>query len=186
MLTHSVIEQILEHLRSRYLGKYRGTVIDDKDPTRRGRLLIQVPAVLGDLQVWAMPCVPYAGDKVGMLSLPAKGTGIWAEFEGGDPSFPIWVGCFWADEQLPKESQPNVKLWKTPSFTLELIDEKEQLRATSKSGSQLLIGQDVQAKSGSTTQTVSKQGVVSESGKGAKVDVSGSTVSVNNGALEVL
>lgn len=181
-----VIEQILDFIRSRYFGKYRGTVVDNKDPTQRGRVQVNVPAVLGDLHVWAMPCVPYAGNDVGLLSLPDEGTGIWVEFEGGDPSFPIWVGCFWADEQLPQESQPETKLWKTPSFLLQISDKEEQLQAKSNKGSQLLVGEMIQAKSGDSQHTVSTQGIQTESGKGASVEVSGSSVKVNNGALEVV
>ena len=27
--------------------------------------------------------------------LPIIGSGVWVEFEQGDPDNPIWVGCFW-------------------------------------------------------------------------------------------
>ena len=46
-----------------------------------------------------MPCVPYAGDAGRLYMLPEPGTGVWVEFEAGDPSYPIWSGCFWADER---------------------------------------------------------------------------------------
>src|SRR2546427_1710363 len=88
---------LLEYLRTHYFGKYRGTVSDNDDPTARGRIKLKVPAILGDLEVWAMPCVPYAGDQVGFYSLPPAGAAVWVEFEGGDPSYAIWAGCFWAD-----------------------------------------------------------------------------------------
>ena len=64
-MENGVIGQLIDWVRSRYFGKYRGTVTDNADPTSRGRLKVNVPAVLGDLEVWAMPCVPYAGDGVG-------------------------------------------------------------------------------------------------------------------------
>ena len=34
---------------------------------------------------------------MGLYAIPEPESGVWVEFEGGDPSFPIWTGCFWAD-----------------------------------------------------------------------------------------
>ena len=48
-----------------------------------------------------MPCVPYAGDGVGFKFLPAPGSGVWVEFEGGNLNHPIWSGCFWGDDEVP-------------------------------------------------------------------------------------
>ena len=50
-----LLQQLLDWVRSRYFGKYRGTVSDNTDPASRGRIKVRVPAVLGDLEVWAMP-----------------------------------------------------------------------------------------------------------------------------------
>ncbi len=61
-MNQQVSDRILEHIRSRYYGKYRGIVKDDADPTSRGRLKVIVPGVLDDLQVWALPCLPYTGN----------------------------------------------------------------------------------------------------------------------------
>lgn len=95
------LEELSQHVLSRFYGKYRGLVRDVNDPTNRGRLSVTVPAVLHEEESWAMPCVPYAGDDIGSFLLPAVGSGVWVEFEGGDPSFPIWSGAFWADNQVP-------------------------------------------------------------------------------------
>src|SRR5690242_5670100 len=47
---------------TRYYGKYRGTVIENVDPEQIGRILVEVPDVLGlTPSSWAMPCVPAAG-----------------------------------------------------------------------------------------------------------------------------
>ncbi len=184
-MDQDIIEQLLDFVRSRYFGKYRGTVTDNSDPTGRGRLQVRVPAVLGDLQVWAMPCVPYAGASVGFYSLPEPGTGVWIEFEGGDPSYPIWVGCFWADNQLPDESDAHIKIWKTESLTLRLDDTNDELLAEAGSGSKVNISSDVKSESGGSTHTVGSGGVVSDGG-GGKVEVTAVSVNVNNGAMEVM
>ena len=65
-------------------------------PMQQGRLQVQVPDVAGLAPAsWAMPCVPVAGIQNGMFALPIIGSGVWVEFEQGDPDYPIWVGCFW-------------------------------------------------------------------------------------------
>ena len=63
---------------------------------QQGRIQVQVPDVTGLLPAsWAMPCVPIAGMQSGMVALPVPGSGVWVEFEQGDPDHPIWTGCFW-------------------------------------------------------------------------------------------
>ena len=121
-------EQILNWIRSRYFGKYRGIVTDNADPTHRGRVKVKVPAVLHDLEVWAMPCVPYAGENVGFYMIPEPGAGVWVEFEGGDVSFPIWVGGFWADDELPKNqhnaaTEPSLRIIRSESGLMVSLDD---------------------------------------------------------------
>jgi uncharacterized protein involved in type VI secretion and phage assembly len=175
---------LLEYLRSHYFGKYRGTVSSNDDPTNRGRIKVKVPAVLGDLEVWAMPCVPYAGDSVGFYSLPPEGSGVWVEFEAGDPSYAIWTGCFWADDELPDKAGPAVKIWKTDSHTVKLDDDADEILIQNSSESKTTYADDIKTESGGATLTVGSDGVVSEAGSN-KVEVSPDSVSVNNGALEV-
>ncbi len=94
-----------------FFGKYRGKVIDNADPGGLGRLKISVPAMPGALG-WAMPCTPYAGPGVGFFAMPPIGASVWVEFEGGNPAYPIWTGCFWeAAEDVPAEpSGPDQKV----------------------------------------------------------------------------
>ena len=101
------LESMLEWVRSHHFGKYRGQVTDNADPTGRGRVKVRIPSVLGDNDVWAMPCVPYAGAGVGFYCMPEPGTNVWVEFEAGDSSFPVWTGCFWGDGELPDDSNPD-------------------------------------------------------------------------------
>src|SRR6266851_5342963 len=63
-------ERMFDAIGGRFFGKYRGLVAGNVDPTSRGRLQVQVPAVMGEETVWAAPCVPYAGDGVGFFALP--------------------------------------------------------------------------------------------------------------------
>jgi Type VI secretion system/phage-baseplate injector OB domain len=108
-----------------FFGKYRGVVASNVDPLHQGRLQVVVPSVLGNShQSWAMPCVPYAGNKVGLYVLPSPGTNIWVEFEAGDPDAPIWSGCFWKQGEmpLPPSTPSTTKMLKTDAITLTLDD----------------------------------------------------------------
>jgi len=80
----------------KFYGKYRAIVTNNVDPLLIGRIQVIVPdAAFLVPSTWAMPCVPVAGINMGMFSLPIIGSGVWVEFERGDPSKPIWVGCYW-------------------------------------------------------------------------------------------
>lgn len=200
-MSNEGMQSLLDWVRGHYFGKYRGTVSDNEDPTTRGRLKVKVPAVLAGLEVWAMPCVPYAGDKVGFYSLPAAGAGVWVEFEAGDPSYPVWTGCFWGDGELPEDaSGPAIKIWKTDSLTIKADDDNDELLMqntaeskitigkddvkTESNDSTYTVGEDVITESGKAKLTVGSAGIVSEQSSG-KVEVTKSGVKINDGALEV-
>lgn len=185
MLSDDATQQLITWVRGHYFGKYRGTVSDNADPTNRGRLKVKVPAVLGSVESWAMPCVPYAGKQVGFYSLPEQGTGVWVEFEAGDPSFPIWTGCFWGDNELPDQGGAAIKIWKTEKLTVRIDDDGDELKLETTSGSKVTLESDIQSESGGAKHTVGSSGVVSELSAG-KVEVTSSTVKVNNGAWEVM
>ena len=103
-------------------GKYRGRVSDNQDPLGRGRITALVPAISDSPLTWAEPCIPYAGPKVGWYVIPPVGANVWIEFEGGDPDYPIWTGCFWGtSSEVPKPaSQGNPA---NPSIVLETVQQ---------------------------------------------------------------
>jgi hypothetical protein len=104
-----------------FFGKYRGRVENNVDPEGRGRVQVSVPAVFGEgLHNWAEPCVPYAGDGVGLFAVPPVKTPVWVEFERGDRDYPILAGALWCD-QTPSPG-PAVKVWKTEAVTIILND----------------------------------------------------------------
>jgi uncharacterized protein involved in type VI secretion and phage assembly len=81
---------------AKFYGKYRGTVINNIDPLQMGRIQAQVPDVSNVIpSTWAMPCVPVASIQAGQFAVPTIGSGVWIEFEQGNPDYPIWSGCFW-------------------------------------------------------------------------------------------
>ena len=185
-MEQDVIRLLLEHVRGRFYGKYRGTVIDNADPKNKGRLKVTVPAAMpSTLSTWAMPCVPYAGDQVGLFGIPAVGAGVWVEFEAGDISYPIWVGCFWADGEAPGGANPDVKMFKTEKLGLKMDDSAEQITLAPDSGASITLKQDAVTAAGQAKHTVSTNGVSAEITPN-KTELTSSSFSVNSGALEVV
>jgi uncharacterized protein involved in type VI secretion and phage assembly len=168
-MNEQAINEVLDRLRSRYYGKYRGTVTDIDSATLR--IKAKVPGVLGDQPTgWCMPCVPYAGDQVGFAFLPENGAGVWIEFEGGDVSYPIWTGCYWRQGEVPSDATPQVKAIVTKSGHKLLFDDD---------GESITLSDPNENKI-----TLDSSGITLERG-GMKILVSDSEVNVNDGSLEV-
>jgi len=172
------LRDMLELMRGRFFGKYRGLVdSNEPDPTRRGRIKVRVPAVLGEQAVWAMPCVPYAGKSVGFHMLPSEGAGVWVEFEAGDPSYPIWSGCYWAQGDIAQaDALPTVKFIRTDKLTLRIDDTTGELVIETATGSRITIDplkikiEAIEIRTAAKTRSVS---------------VDPSRVSINDGTQEV-
>jgi Type VI secretion system/phage-baseplate injector OB domain len=162
-----------------FFGKYRGVVTNNVDPLLLGRVQVSVPAVLGAGQLsWAMPCSPYAGPQIGLFAVPPNGANVWVEFEAGDPDYPILAGCFWGAGEVPASPAiPDVKIWKTDSVTLTLSDVPGAGGFTLEVGSPAVPG---------TLKLVFDASGIELSNGSASVKLSPASVSVNNGALEVI
>jgi len=169
MTPEQLLLDLSERVRGRYYGKYRGTVTEIDADTLRIKAM--VPGVLGaQASGWAMPCVPYAGPQVGMAFLPEVGSGVWIEFEGGDVSFPIWTGCYWNNGDIPNGASADVKSIVTTAGSLHFDNQKASV-TTQVSSDQSVVLDD--------------SGVTIKASTGQQVAVGTSSVSVNNGALEV-
>jgi hypothetical protein len=162
-----------------YFGKYRGKVAANADPTMLGRLQVTCPAVLGDGRMsWAMPCVPYAGPGVGLFVLPPLGANVWVEFEGGDPDYPIWAGCFWGEGEMPvTPATPGTSVFRTAGVTVTVDDRPGS------GGLTLLVGPPAVPALLKLALTGSGIEVVNGA---SSVKLSSLSVNVNNGALEVI
>ncbi|HTW98469.1 MAG TPA: phage baseplate assembly protein V [Acidimicrobiales bacterium] len=164
------LEDLLERLRTRFYGKYRGIVSAVDASTMR--IKAKVPSVLGETDSgWCMPCVPYAGPNVGFAFLPEEGSGVWIEFEGGDVSYPIWVGGYWREGEVPSSAGAEVKVIVTTApLSVELDDDQESITIADSNGNSI---------------TLDSSGITLSSGQSESLVVSSSSVSVNDGALEV-
>src|SRR5215469_10932139 len=165
----------------RYYGKYRGTVLNNVDPMQMGRLMAMVPDVLGlTPSTWAMPCMPVASLQAGIYSVPAIGSGVWVEFEQGDPDYPIWVGSYWGSAAevpvLAKTVPPAISglaIQTTLQNGLVISD------LPGPTGGIML-----KSASGATV-IVNDTGIYLQNGKGASIVLVGPSVTVNQGALVV-
>jgi uncharacterized protein involved in type VI secretion and phage assembly len=169
------------HVRTRYVGKYRGTVVNNVDPMQIGRIQAMVPDVSPSLSSWAMPCVPVAGINTGMFTVPPIGAGVWIEYEHGDPDYPVWVGGFWGSA-----AEVPVLAHAVPPGVNGLT-----IQTTLKNG---IVVSDAPGPTGGiliTTTTgamisVSDVGIVISNGKGAAISMTGPTTDINLGALTVV
>jgi uncharacterized protein involved in type VI secretion and phage assembly len=166
-----LVVELSEFIRQRYFGKYRGLVQDVNDPEKLGRLRAQVPGIYeNDDSPWAWPAVPFAGSNHGLVLLPEVGDGVWIEFEAGDPSLPIWTGCWWAKNELPPPGGTAARVLVTSKgHKLILDDDNDKIQLIHAGGAEFTMSaNDITLKIGNS-----------------QIVLSASGVSVNNGALEV-
>jgi len=168
-MNDEILHDLVDRMRNRYFGKYRG-IVSEVDATSM-RVKASVPAVLGpDSTVWCMACVPYAGKNAGFAFLPEVGAGVWIEFEGGNVEFPIWTGCFWFEGEVPSDADAGVRVLVTASGSKVVFDDDGgEIRIEDSNGASIVFDS-----SGVTTKR-----------DASSVAVSSSSVSVNDGALEV-
>jgi len=198
-----LLVSMAETMRSRFYGKYRGIVVDVDDPDSLGRITAQVPEVLQEeTSPWALPAVPFAGPSHGLVLIPEKGDGVWIEFEGGDPSRPIWTGGWWASGELPAPGGTQARVLVTSAgHQFVLDDENKEIDLLHSGGAEikmtddditLTIGQSelkmtdsqISLKIGNTEITMTSSDLTVKSGSTAQIKLSSSGVDVNNGAIK--
>ena len=162
-------------MTDRFVGKYRAVVVDNQDPKNLARLKVQVPEVFGEETTgWAVPCTPFAAPNAGLAAVPPVGSVVYVEWPAGDTSrVPIWSGGSWSDGEGVPDAGPDVLVLVTPAgHRIELKDT---------AGSESV---EVEAVSGAKI-TLDANGISIEFGS-QKIALTNSSVSVNDGALEVM
>lgn len=169
-------------MAEKYYGKHRGMVLNNIDPEQRGRLLVQIPAVFGlGTSSWAMPCVPIAGPQMGAYFVPLIGSGVWVEFEGGNPDYPIWTGGFWGSAaEVPAlafagvPASPNIVLQTTGQNSIVVSDlpgPTGGIMLKSATGASIIVNDT---------------GIYIQNGKGASITLVGPAINLNQGALNII
>lgn len=157
-----------------FFGKFRGVVSDNRDPLMLGRVRAKVQDVFGDEESgWAMPSVPYAGKSVGLFLIPPTDASVWIEFEHGDPDYPIWTGCFWAQGEVPATpAVAGMKVLKTDAGTITIND----LPGAGGITIETSLGMKI---------VINSVGIEISDGQKGTIKLTGPQVSINSGALEV-
>jgi type VI secretion system (T6SS) baseplate-like injector VgrG len=170
---------------TRYYGKYRGTVIENIDPEQIGRVICMVPDVLGIApSSWAMPCVPAAGIQSGIFVVPPIGSGVWIEFEQGNPDYPIWTGGFWglvADVPIFATAPPAIP----PGQNIVLQTTGQNMIMVSDAPPSPVTGGIVLKSVSGAMIVVNETGIYISNGQGATITLVGPAVAVNIDALMV-
>jgi len=166
----------------KFYGKYRGTVMNNIDPMQIGRIQAIVPDVSNYIPTsFAMPCVPLAGKQMGSYMVPQIGSGVWIEFEQGDPDYPIWTGCYWGVvAEVPllglagNPASPSIAFQSGLQNSLIISD------LPGPTGGIML-----KSTTGATL-IVNDTGIYIQNGKGASIVMVGPSVTINQGALVVI
>jgi hypothetical protein len=171
---------------TRYYGKYRGTVIENIDPEQIGRVLVQVPDVLGETpSSWALPCVPAAGIQSGVFVVPPIGSQVWVEFEQGDPDYPIWTGGFWglvAEVPVFATAPPPIP----PGQNIVMQTTGQNMVMVSDAPPTPVTGGIVLKSMSGAMIVVNATGIYISNGQGATITLIGPAVDINLGALTVI
>jgi uncharacterized protein involved in type VI secretion and phage assembly len=144
------VASYIERHESRCWGKYRGFVMDRRDPEQLGRLKLTVPSVFADAVTgWAWPASPYAGAGIGFFFIPQEGDLVWVEFVEGELEHPIWSGGSWARPrgvpEIPAEAleaYPDTAVIKTRSGALIMLsdaDGREKVVVRAPNGCEIVL-----------------------------------------------
>jgi hypothetical protein len=169
-----------------YQGLYQGTVFNNVDPMQRGRLQLSIPDVLSySLSTWAEALVPLAGPTgppMGVHMIPPPGTGVWVQFEHGDPDYPVWLGCRWGSpSDIPPLARagnpldPNIAMQSLLQHT-EMISDVPPSPVTG--------GITLKSTTGAFI-VVNDSGIYINNGKGATITMIGPAINLNLGALTI-
>lgn len=165
---------------TKYYGLYRATVVNNIDPMQKGRINVIVLDAGGlTPSSWANPCVPFSGKQAGIFCLPQIGSGVWIQFENGDPDQPVWMGgWFGSVAEVPALAlagnpvSPSIVLQTGLQNTLMLSD------MAGPTGGFLL-----KTTLGAFISVNDTTGITLSDGKGGMITMIGGVITINQGAL---
>lgn len=169
-------------MAKKFYGLYRGTVANNLDPMRLGRIMAVVPDVGATTPLaWAFPCVPLAGKQMGVFMVPEIGADVWMQFEGGNPDRPVWTGGWWS---TPADV-PSIAMAGAPGDSSTVPQTRLQ-NAVMISDQPGPAGGIVLRSASGATIIVNDTGIHIDNGEGASVVLVGPAVNINSGALVIV
>lgn len=83
-------------------GNWRAVVVDNIDPTKSGRVKIDIPN-LRLMGMWAEPAIQVGGSDIhGSYTIPRVGDKLFVFFDGGNIAHPIYFAMSPAQKDIPK------------------------------------------------------------------------------------
>lgn len=151
----------------RYYALYRGTVADNNDPEKRGRLLITIDELLGKgekFNQWVYGRGVFVSDQIGIFCIPKVGSMVFVEFINGDPELPIWSAGWYPDKHI------------SPTFK----DEENYLKGTTIVNEKILIKQ----KDNENFIEVTNEGIFLEK-DGTKINMDSSGILMSHNGFKI-
>jgi uncharacterized protein involved in type VI secretion and phage assembly len=168
--------------RKKYLGRFKGTVVNNIDPDQTGRLMVQVPDVLGnDPCIWAESASPLAGAGMGLYFVPPINSGVWIEFQQGDTDYAIWTGCW----RGAVADVPPLASAAPPTIPPIVLGTQGQNAIVISDVPGPTGGILISSNSGAFI-SISQAGITISNGQGAVITMMGTAVDINTGGLTVL
>jgi hypothetical protein len=166
----------------KFYGRYRGTVANNVDPQRLGRLQVVVPDVLGDEScVWAEPATPLDGSNMGIFFVPDNNTGVWVEFQQGDPNYAIWTGG-WRGSTSDEPDAASAAAPTNPPIILQTRTQNQLIISSSP-------GEGLTLQTSAGTQgpqiVITSTSIKLSTGQGATVELTGNSVNINGTSLTI-
>ena len=107
-------------------GVIIGTVVSTNDEKGQGRILIKIPWLEGQNQIyWASPATLLAGAGSGSWFMPEKDDEVLIAFDRSDASHAYIIGFLWNGVDKPPESDPQRRAIVTPGGHTLRFDDKE-------------------------------------------------------------
>lgn len=134
-----------------YTGFYRGVVLDNNDPSKLGRIKVNIHGVFDGIDSeylpWSVPAIPIgsgAGIGYGNSSIPEVGSYVFCFFESNDLYQPVYFAeAPDGVHGLPDERKTNYpyrKVFKTKNEIVIIIDDSsKEIYVNHPSGSFLKI-----------------------------------------------
>ena len=187
-----------------YNGIYRGEVVYNNDPLKRGRCKVAIRPMMSDSVAipisdlpWAIPAYPIfegSGNGIGYFAVPKVGTKVFCFFEEGDIQQPVYA---WEVPDgvngVPSSSAtnyPNRKVQKTTSGIEIIIDDTSKtIKISTPSNNYIQV--DDSTNSIKLTHSTGKYIQIDSSGNvtivtaNATINASGATSITSSGAVTI-
>jgi hypothetical protein len=167
----------------KFLGNYRGQVMDVNDPKKLGRVRVMIYDFFSGVETkylpWAVPVLPLisgSGSEQGWFAVPSVGSWVMCFFEAGDINQPVYFGeapdgVHGQSAEL-KKNYPNRRGFKTKNGHVVYFDDKiDEIKIKHNTGAYVKIT--------STVLEIFKSSATIKIDDSGNITISGTRVDIN-------